>query len=109
MFDIHIVSNNQWVLPVIYKTIINRKLIDMAKIQNTEYVLLGDKLMLFITCDIGLKKEINISSILFALCSIAQLKSCKGRQKLRSLKPDTDFSKSMYVILVGNPTWHLFH
>jgi len=42
--------------------------------------------MLVITSDIGLKKEINISSILFALCSIAQ-------QKLRSLKQaDSDFS-----------------
>jgi len=30
--------------------------------------------MLFITIDIGLKKEINISSILFALCSIASLR-----------------------------------
>jgi len=42
MFDIYVVSNNQSFLPVIYQTIIIRKLLDKAKIQNTEYVFLGD-------------------------------------------------------------------
>jgi len=42
MFDIYVVSNNQPFLPVIYKIIINQQLLDTAKIQNMEYVLLGD-------------------------------------------------------------------
>jgi len=48
--------------------------------------------MLFITSNI-LKKERSIS-ILFALCSIAQLKlkSWKGRQNLRSSKRDSNFA-----------------
>jgi len=44
-FDIYVVSNNQSFLlslPVIYKIIINEKLLDTAKIQNTEYIFLGD-------------------------------------------------------------------
>jgi len=36
----NVVSNNQSFSPD--KTIINRKLLDTAKIQNTEYVFLGD-------------------------------------------------------------------
>jgi len=42
MFDILVVSNNQSFLPVIYKAIINRRLLDTAKMQNTEYVFLSD-------------------------------------------------------------------
>jgi len=42
MFDIYVVSYNKSFLPVIYKTITNWKLLDAAKIQNTEYVFLGD-------------------------------------------------------------------
>jgi len=45
MFDIYVVSNNQSFLlrlSFIYKIIINRKLLDTAKIENTVYVFLGD-------------------------------------------------------------------
>jgi len=41
---------------------------------------------------LGLEKEINISSILFVLRSIFQLKSWKCRQNLCLLKYDSDFS-----------------
>jgi len=51
------------------------------------------------------ERNLNISSILFALCGIAQL-----LHKNTFINTWFDFSIywTVYLILVGNSTWHLF-